>query len=233
MDAVLFSVAVATPPAQGAGKHKNIYLLYFHNKFSVFVGCWTLANKRSTSKQDSFKKKLLTVRKNIQKCDICDEIHEGNLLGTHIVGITHADMLREAYYKNENLPPGVSEAQNGLLLCPNCQGYFDKPQPEIRISHDGTLIMNEKCKKNHRYKDLDGTKVPWANKIGRPNYPSQVLLQLALPLMNSKYKRALEVFENDEDDDSEDEYPVQMRSSAKRSAKLQVRFIIFYSSSNI
>ena len=85
----------STPPAQGAGKHKNIYLLYFHDKFSVFVGCWTPANKRSTSKQDSFRKKLLTIRKNIQKCDICDEIHEGNLQGAHIIGITHADMLRE------------------------------------------------------------------------------------------------------------------------------------------
>lgn len=105
---------------------------------------------------------------------------------------------------------------------------MDKPQPEIRISHDGTLIMHEKCKKNPRYKELDGTKVAWANKIGRPNYPSQDLLQLALPLMNAKNKRALEVLEDDEDDDSEEEYSVQMRRSAKRSAKVQVRFIFFF-----
>ena len=53
---------------------------------------------RSTSQQDSFRKTLLIVRKNIQKCDVCDEIYEGNLQSTHIVGITHAEMLREAYF---------------------------------------------------------------------------------------------------------------------------------------
>ena len=225
MDFVSFSVAVAnTPPAQG--KHKTY--TYFHNNFSLVVGSWTPANKRSTSKQDSFRKKLLTVRKNIQKCDICDEIHEGNLQGAHIVGITYAEMLRDAYYENENLPPSVNDAQNGLLLCPTCHGYFDKPQPEIRISHDGTLIMNEKCKKNPRYKDLDGTKVPWSDKIGRPNFPSPDLLQLALPLMNAKSKRALEILEDDEDDENEEEHLVQRRSSAKRSAKVQVLFKFLY-----
>ena len=142
-------------------------------------------------------------------------------------------MPREAYYQNDNLPPSVNDAQNGLLLCPNCHGYFHKPQPEIRISHDGTLTMNKKCKKNPRYK-LDGTKVPWADKIRRPNYPSPDLLKFALPpLMNAKNKRAQEVLEDDEDNESDEEYLVQGRRSAKRSAKVQVRLIFLYSSSNI
>jgi len=99
----------------------------------------------------------LTVRKNIQKCDICDEIHEGNMQGAHIVGLAHVELLRVAFYENEKIPPSVNEAQNGLLLCPNCHGYFNKTVPEIRISHDGTLIMKEGCLKNPRYKALVGT----------------------------------------------------------------------------
>jgi len=174
---------------------------------------------RSTSQQDSFRKTLLIVRKNIQKCDVCDEIYEGNLQSTHIVGITHAEMLREAYFENENLPPSVNEAQNGLLLCPNCHGYFNKIVPEIRISHDGTLIINERCKKNLRYAALDGTKVSWAAKIGRPSYPSPDLLQLALLLMNDKHKRVLEVLEDDKDDERELECLSSKRGNEKRRAK--------------
>lgn len=43
--------------------------------------------------------------------------------------------------------------------------------------------------------------------------------------MNDKYKRALEALEDNEDDEIEEEYLVERRSSAKRSAKVQVRFI--------
>jgi hypothetical protein len=156
--------------------------------------------KRSSAKQDSFKKKLVRRNKS-DRCDICTENAGGVLEGAHVIPHAHKERLENEYDEDRaNLPISVNDAMNGLLLCPTCHAYYDLPvgnKSKIRNIHilaNGTIRLNGIAKQQH-YKNLNGKKVPW--KLGESDYPTAQLLEFALSLPTVKGKRTSEVLDEE------------------------------------
>lgn len=100
-----------------------------------------------------------------------------------------------AYYEDdpEHIPISINNAENGLLLCRNCHGYFDnKPQRLIHIKSNGTIELTGKAKEQ-RYGPggacLHGKKVPWADKINKKDWRTLALLHVVYHLKAKSRKR--------------------------------------------
>lgn len=165
------------------------------------------AEKRSSAKQDSFRKKLLRRNKS-DTCDICGE-QAPALEASHIVALAHKELLETEYDKDpDNLPISVNDATNGVLLCPSCHDSYDRPIGKkskkrfIHIKPDGTIVLNGKAEKIN-YKKLNGKKVPWIP--GQSHYPTPELLQFALTLDPVKGKTTMEKSEEQEDEDEDED----------------------------
>ena len=168
--------------------------------------------ERSTAKQDSFKKKLKRLRHFFNICDICQE--ENSLVeAAHIVDHKHKEKLEAEYLINPNLPLSVNDSENGLLLCPNCHGFFDMKEPEIRIKGNGEIGLYGGCLEGN-YKSLKGKKVKWSKKIGQKNFPTKDLLNFALKLKPGSNKRIRELIEDSEE--IEDEKPINRKKTRNK-----------------
>mmetsp|Transcript_10472 Transcript_10472/g.9397 ORF Transcript_10472/g.9397 Transcript_10472/m.9397 type:complete len:184 (-) Transcript_10472:331-882(-) len=147
----------------------------------------------------------MRIRRFEEKCDVCNEVYRNGLEAARIVDHNMKESLEKAFLENDNLPASINHEQNGLMLCPTCHNYFDKKEPEIRITPDGTIMVYGNCLASPRYNALNGTKVYWTNKIGNKNYPSSELLTFALKLKPGDKKRVRELIEFSEDSDDEEE----------------------------
>eukprot|EP01032_Pedospumella_encystans_P008026 gene8026-9565_t len=77
----------------------------------------------------------------------------------------------------EDLPIGVEDTMNGLLLCPTCHSEYSGPGRRLKITADGTIVAHGFVHDTFR-KELNGKKVPWARFIGRRHFPSVSLLEV-------------------------------------------------------
>ena len=176
--------------------------------------------KRSSAKQDSFKKKLFRVRRYSTECDICKRSALVALEAAHIIDHSRARELEAAYSKVENskLPVSVNDASNGLLLCSICHTYFDAAPPCIRINGSGTILLYGDAKADKSYKLISNTKVAWSKHIGvNKDFPSSETLQLSIEWQkfNSKSKRFSDL-QQDFDEEKEDEAPQKKKRTATK-----------------
>lgn len=144
---------------------------------------------------------------------------EGNLEAAHIIDHSLHDDLEEAYKNDKSLPISVNNAENGMLLCPTCHGYFDKKQRNILIKSDGTIKLLGICKKN-AYKGLDGTKVHWSDQIDvNKDYPTSSLLKFYCKLKPAPGKRQRDLIEEWASDESGEEYPKKKNTKIAKQVK--------------
>jgi hypothetical protein len=164
-------------------------------------------------KQDSFRKKLRWRKLDDEHiCELCSE-RVGDLEAAHIVDTQFGDRYYKDFSRDRDLPASINDCPNGLLLCSNCHTKYDKPI-NPKFGEEGRTIQIDGSGKIHlfgsakvvKYKDLDGTFVPWADKIGKDRYyPSTGLLQYAFELKKvGKNKRMRELSEDEEDSDVEE-----------------------------
>jgi predicted restriction endonuclease len=102
--------------------------------------------KRSSAKQDSFKKKLFR-RHNAYlpdvNCEICTGGTTESLEAAHLYDVAFKAQLEQKYMtKPSRLPISVNDVDNGLLLCPTCHTLFDNKNRDLRIGEDGTIIVS-------------------------------------------------------------------------------------------
>jgi len=128
------------------------------------------------------------------RCEICD-VPSAKFEAIHLF-----DLAREqeywAFYEDdpEHIPISINNAENGLLLCRNCHGYFDnnKPQRLMHIKSNGTIELTVKAKEQ-KYGPggacLHGKKVPWADKINKKDWPTSALLHVVYHLKAKSRKR--------------------------------------------
>jgi hypothetical protein len=94
------------------------------------------------------------------------------------------------YADRDHMPIGINDAENGVLICPNCHSYFHKkPSRLLHIKSNGTIELTGLAKEQN-YAGLHGKKVPWADKINKKDWPSSALLEVVyhLPPKFSKRK---------------------------------------------
>jgi hypothetical protein len=168
--------------------------------------------KRSTAKQDSFKKKLLR-RANANKktgfCDICN-IKCFKLQGCHIIAVEkkEQELLHKKFKADQfEFPVSINDASNGLLLCPTCHQYFDSKEREIRINSTGKIIVSKSlCNASELYRKLNSTFIWWHEHIGKHPFPTSKLLHLHFKLKSrSKKLFSSESSEKNTEDSQEDE----------------------------
>jgi hypothetical protein len=89
---------------------------------------------------------------------------------------------------------------------------FDKrPQPLIRISSDGTILLYGEALKSS-IGTLHKTKVKWLDKLGtNKDYPTPVLLDFAMKLKPGAHKRVRELSDESEEEDQDDDEPVKKK----------------------
>lgn len=139
----------------------------------------TGSSNRNSTKQDSFRDKLIRRSLNRTTCGICsDDVGFDTLESAHIIDVAKRAILEAAYGELDAvLPASVNDTCNGLLLCPTCHSLFDNQK--IQISGSGKILLcSELREKNYKY--LHNTDVPWTRLIGlNINYPTKELLELA------------------------------------------------------
>lgn len=155
------------------------------------------------------------------RCDICDENCVGSLEATRVFELAKRSELEAEYLKApaDSLPTSVNDAGNGLLLCPNCHAYFDKPvrrgskKRNIEITANGTIRLHGDAKKMINYLNLEGKKVPWHDKIGTSGqFPTPYLLTLCLKFSVSPGKRLHELSDPESAEEPGDEKQVKKKA---------------------
>ena len=120
------------------------------------------------------------------RCEICD-VPSAKFEATHLF-----DLAREqdylAFYEDdpEHIPISINNAENGLLLCRNCHGYFDnKPQCLMHIKINGTIELTGKAKEQKHGPGgacLHG-------KIIKKDWPTSALLYVVYHIKAKSRKR--------------------------------------------
>ncbi len=149
--------------------------------------------QRNTGKQQSLTKKLIRrsdTKIDARRCEICDELCP--ILETaHLFDLSREAEFELAYDNDRaHIPVSINHPENGLLLCCNCHGVFDKkPQRLLHIKPDGTIKLTGLAKEQN-YRNLDGKKVPWWENIDKKDWPTSALLEVVynLPPKNRKRK---------------------------------------------
>ena len=175
--------------------------------------------KRSTAKQESFKKKILRLRGNSTACCICNDRFPGSLEAAHIIDLAFRNRLETEYVKDNSLPLSVNDAMNGLLLCANCHLAYDKKSPLITISVTGVITVHGDGLKTKSLKCLNKRKVSWAEHIGSKDYPSVSLLRLRLKWKVSdagKRKRDMDQESEESEESDECEAPKKKVKTSKK-----------------
>jgi hypothetical protein len=148
--------------------------------------------KRDTGKQQSLTKKLIkrcNSKEDARRCEICD-VPSAVFETAHLF-----DLAREKEYltffeaDRDHMPISINNAENGVLICPNCHSYFDKkPRRLLHIKSNGTIELTGLAKEQN-YAGLHGKKVPWADKINKKDWPSSALLEVVYHLPPKSRKR--------------------------------------------
>lgn len=151
--------------------------------------------KRDTGKQQSLTKKLIKRcdgKDDARRCEICD-VPSAVLETAHLFDLSREKEFIAVYEADrEHIPISINNAENGLLICRNCHGYFDKkPRRLLHIKSNGTIELTGLAKdQNYGPADgLHGKKVPWANKINTKDWPTSALLNVVYHLPPNSRKR--------------------------------------------
>ena len=97
--------------------------------------------------------------------------------------------------ESEFLDPSINDASNGLLLCRNCHGEFDRKERYLMIKPNGKIIVKKDLQKRiNKYAKLNNTDVPWIEYVGKRGWPTSEQLNLAYNYRKDLVKFTLKIY---------------------------------------
>ena len=184
--------------------------------YSVFLGITTPKSqspKRNSHQQKSMRKKVMLRNRMFHfpandqsacyKCDICLQLTKNGseYINSHVIARGLGEYLYDAaYVEGKNVPGSPSYVDNGLLLCRQCDKYFE--DHTVTICEDGTINVALDILHLPLYKKLNNKKVAWATEIDRNRlWPTSSCLKLrnGLPKVTSRHRLRELGFDDDAD----------------------------------
>lgn len=119
--------------------------------------------------------------------------------------------------KGQGLAMSVNEADNGLLLCGLCHGFFDTKL--IGVDSSGKISISEKLNKNDKFKSLRGKDVCWKAFIDKRGWPTKNQLKFAMGYKKRKRSDMVDDINSEEEDEEGDDEVATAAKELKPAAK--------------